>query len=157
MPKSAVESIEVGSAMNESNVSFSGFPRSIRPVPDPLGLYIRVGRSHHNHLSDLIAAGDATCFEAVLDPTVCKAQQELRDQVLSRRLDAILDPKTRVCCPRGTIVRWRTRPAISFIREFGTWLAWDRSRSSCAQATFWNSTSGPQQIWSWPLEHDHRS
>lgn len=87
--------------MHESNASFPKFPRAIRPVPDPLGLYIRVGRSHHKNLSDLIAAGDATCFGAVLDPTALKAQQELRDQVLSRRLDVILDPKTQPSATPG--------------------------------------------------------
>ena len=86
--------------MSYGNSTFSAFPRVLRPMPAPLGLYIRGGRNHHKDLSNLIAAGDASCFGAVLNPTMLNSQQELRDQILGRRLDAILDPKTQ---PSATV------------------------------------------------------
>jgi hypothetical protein len=70
-------------------------------VPDPLGLYIRAGRNDQGDLLDLIAAGDASCFGVVFDPTLVKSQRELREQVLASRLDAILDPRTQVAAMPG--------------------------------------------------------
>jgi hypothetical protein len=36
--------------------------RPVRSVPQPLGLYFRVGRNDQRDLLNLIAAGDAGCF-----------------------------------------------------------------------------------------------
>ena len=77
------------------------YPRVVRPVPDPLGLYFRVGRASQKDLSNLIAVGDAACFGVVFDPTLLKPHQELRDQVLNQRLDAILDPRTQPSATPG--------------------------------------------------------
>jgi hypothetical protein len=74
---------------------FSPSPRAVRPAPDPLGLYLRAGRNDHRDLSDLLAGGHAACHGVVFDPTLMKRHAELREQVLNRKLDAILDPKTQ--------------------------------------------------------------
>lgn len=87
--------------MADNVTQLSAYPRVVRPVPDPLGLYIHVGRSHHGELSHLISAGDANCFGAVFDPALVKTQAELRDQVLKQKLDAILDPKTQQAATLG--------------------------------------------------------
>lgn len=75
-------------------------PRAVRPAPEPLGLYVRAGRNDHVDLLNLIAAGDAECFGVVFDPVHVDRHRELREQVVGRRLDAILDPKTQ---PAATV------------------------------------------------------
>lgn len=76
-----------------SNVT--SFPRSIRPAPSPLGLYIRAGRNDHKELLNFLASGDAGFCGVVLDATQSERDAELREHVLGRRLDAILDPCTQ--------------------------------------------------------------
>ena len=76
------------------------YPRVVRPVPDPLALYFRVGRASQKDLSNLIAVGDAACFGVVFDPTLIKPHQELRvalgdlEQKMPVRPVAVL-PQTR--------------------------------------------------------------
>ena len=79
----------------------SQFPRSVRPAPDPLGLYFRPNHNDHKVLSNLIAAGDTNFFGVVLDPAHLSRQVELRDQVLDRSIDLILDPKTQEAAAPG--------------------------------------------------------
>lgn len=79
----------------------SQFPRIVRPAPEPLGLYFRVGRNDHKAFSDLIAAGGASLFGAVLDPTNLKRHAELRDQIRDHEMDVILDPKTQESATPG--------------------------------------------------------
>jgi len=81
--------------MSENVPQFPNFPRTVRPAPEPLALYLRPGRNDHREILNLIAAGDAACFGAVFDPCQLARHVELRDQVLFHRLDAILDPKTQ--------------------------------------------------------------
>lgn len=69
-------------------------PRSLRPAPDPNALYFRVGNDDYKEFQQLLAGGTANCFGAVFDPTLIKAHEELRHQILNHRLDAILDPRT---------------------------------------------------------------
>ncbi|MGH8217083.1 MAG: hypothetical protein ACREUT_00720 [Steroidobacteraceae bacterium] len=57
--------------------------RKLRPAPDPLGLYLRVGRNDQNVLLDLIARGDAQCFGLVIEATAIKRHRELRQQALA--------------------------------------------------------------------------
>jgi hypothetical protein len=97
--------------------SASLFPRAIRPAPEPLGLYFRPGRNDHAQMLNLIAAGDAACFGAVLEakyvgkhtqkpraepglPGICRdwglgRHGELKEVLVQKRLDAILDPQTQ--------------------------------------------------------------
>lgn len=77
------------------------FPRPIRSAPEPLGLYLRVGRNDQRDLLNLIAAGDAGCFGIVLDPTLVDGQKELRERALARRLDVLLDPRTQAAATIG--------------------------------------------------------
>lgn len=80
---------------------FPIYPRAIRPAPDPLALYFRVGRNDHRAILNLAAAGDLACFGGVVDPTRVDLHKELLDQILSRRLDAILDPRTQSSATPG--------------------------------------------------------
>lgn len=77
------------------------FPRAVRSTPDPLGLYLRPNHNDHKVLSELITAGDTAFCGAVLDPSHLKRQSELRDQILDRRIDLILDPKTQEAAAPG--------------------------------------------------------
>ncbi|MGH8533235.1 MAG: hypothetical protein ACREV1_11065 [Gammaproteobacteria bacterium] len=81
--------------------AFSGYPRSVRPAPDPIGLYFWLGRNDHLEVLNFIASGEAACCGFVFDPTLLKRHQDLREQVLNRRLDAILDPKTQQSATPG--------------------------------------------------------
>ncbi len=75
-------------------------PRLLRPVPDPLGLFLRVGRNDHVALLDLIARDDAHCFGFVIEANNSKRHKELRERALSAGLEVILDPRTQ---PAATV------------------------------------------------------
>lgn len=81
--------------MNIQNSPLPISPRVVRSTPDPLGLYIRVGRNDHRALQDFIASGHPAYFGLVFEPTTLMRHRELREQVLAARFDAILDPKTQ--------------------------------------------------------------
>jgi hypothetical protein len=82
------------------NVTYLPRPRAVRPAPEPLGLYIRAGRNDHKELLNLLSSGDLGCFGVVIDAVHVNRHQELREQVVEHRLDAVLDPKTQAA---GTI------------------------------------------------------
>jgi len=48
-----------------------------------------------------MAAGGAQCFGAVIDPTLNRSHKEIREQLLSRKLDVILDPRTQAAATPG--------------------------------------------------------
>jgi hypothetical protein len=75
--------------------SVTVFPRRIRPVPQPLGFYLRPGHSDHPELTKVLLSGPHKLFGAVIDATLVELQKDLRQQLLSSRLDVILDPKTQ--------------------------------------------------------------
>ena len=45
--------------------------------------------------------GEAACFGTVFHPAYMKRHQELRQQVLTHKLDAILDPRTQAAATPG--------------------------------------------------------
>ena len=73
---------------------FTDFPKIVRPVPDPLGLYLRAGHNDHKTLLNLLATGKRAFCGVVFDPTKHERHTELREQILHNNLDAIFDPKT---------------------------------------------------------------
>ena len=78
------------------------FPRIVRAVPDPLGLYLHAGYNDHKAILNMLATGDKTFFGAVFDPTKLDRHAELREQIFENKLDAILDPCTiRSATPGG--------------------------------------------------------
>lgn len=70
------------------------FPRIVRAVPDPLGLYLHAGYNDHRALLNMLSTGDKTFFGAVFDPTKLGRHAELLEQILENKLDAILNPGT---------------------------------------------------------------
>lgn len=88
--------------MNTNVTRFPMQPRSVRPAPELLGLYLRAGRNDHKVLLNLLASGSAACFGVVFDPTQIARHEELKEQVLLHRLDAILDTKAmQLALPGG--------------------------------------------------------
>jgi hypothetical protein len=71
------------------------FLRLVRPTPEPLGLYIRVGRNDHKELLSILNSGGNAFFGIVLDPTLHKRQAELRETVLQKGFDVVLDPRSQ--------------------------------------------------------------
>ncbi|MBI3528875.1 MAG: hypothetical protein HY067_13015 [Betaproteobacteria bacterium] len=80
---------------------FPSYPRAVRPAPNLLAHYLRIGRNDHRQVLNLAAAGDLACFGAVFDPTSVDRHRELFDVIISRRLDAILDPRTQPSATPG--------------------------------------------------------
>ncbi len=60
------------SNMSERIFQLPPHPRIVRPVPDPLGLYLRISPSDCSEMSDLIAAGDTSIFGVILYPALIK-------------------------------------------------------------------------------------
>lgn len=82
-------------------MSVTYLPRVIRPVPDPLALYVRAGRNDHLLLSEQIARGGGGLFGVVFDPTHRGRHAELLDTVQKHRIDAILDPRAAAAATPG--------------------------------------------------------
>ena len=102
-----------------SDQSFTSFPKIVRSVPDPLGLYLRPGHNDHRTLLNFLAKGNKSFFGVVFDPTKHDRHSELREQILDSNLDAILDPRTiRSSLPgafspsMGTLPWGKERPHI---------------------------------------------
>lgn len=81
--------------MSENIIQFP-VPKIPEPRPsDGFGLYLRPAYNDHTELLNQGAVGDARYFGVVFNPVWEKRQRELKEQVLKRNLDAILDPKTQ--------------------------------------------------------------
>jgi hypothetical protein len=69
-------------------------PRRIRPLPDPLALYLRPGRNDHGPLLDLLGASSPRCLEGIVfDPSWGGRHSGLRTECQSLRVETVLDTK----------------------------------------------------------------
>jgi hypothetical protein len=76
--------------------------RFVRPVSEPLGLFLRPGHNDHRVLSQLLSEGRSSITGVVFEPTSINAQDELRSEVNRRNLWAILDTRLmEMATPRG--------------------------------------------------------
>jgi hypothetical protein len=72
------------------------FPRPLRVAQPPLGCYLRLGSKGHGDLTNVLLSGPQKIFGAVFDASILTTKQkDLRDQLLTSRLDVILDPRTQ--------------------------------------------------------------
>ena len=71
-----------------------GRPRLVRPVPDPLGLYVRPGFNGHVALAARLAEGDHKISGAVIAASHCDTQSDLVSDLRQRNYEAVLDPQT---------------------------------------------------------------
>lgn len=85
--------------MSKDKISF--FPRAVRPVPDPLGFYIRPEYRDQKVLLDFFASNGTLFSGVIFNPVHLHRQRELLEQVLDRKIDAILDPKTQEMATPG--------------------------------------------------------
>jgi hypothetical protein len=80
---------------------FAHFPRTIRPLPDPLALDLRPGRNDHKPLLEFAATGDAAFHGVIFDPSVQHLHKELLERTLAQNQDAVLDPRTQPLATEG--------------------------------------------------------
>lgn len=78
------------------------YPRIVRPVQDPPGLYFRISNNDQATISDLISGGVGNFSGIVIAARTSKVQARVREAALSKRLDVILDPQTiQLATPGG--------------------------------------------------------
>lgn len=86
-------------------------PRSVRPVQEPLGLYLRPSRNDHRVLSQLLSEGKAAISGIVFDPEYVDAHEEIRAEIGQRNLEAVLDTRVmELATPTGCPGRRATLP-----------------------------------------------
>ena len=71
------------------------FPRPVRAAPEPLGWYLRPSYVDHRGIADVVAGGSVGLHGVVFDPLNEARHSELRDLIVERNRDAILDPRTQ--------------------------------------------------------------
>lgn len=75
--------------------------RLVRLAPDPLGMYVRAGRTDQKDLQSFITSGAAAFTGVVFEAKRVGQQKELLSLVLERGLDAVLDPQTQAMATIG--------------------------------------------------------
>jgi hypothetical protein len=76
--------------------------RLVRPITEPLGLFLRPGHNDHRILLQLLSEGRSSMTGVVFDPTSIGAQEELRNEVRRRNLWAVLDTRfMELATPNG--------------------------------------------------------
>ena len=90
-------------------MSIEGSPdtpiRLLRPVGEPLGLYLRPGRNDHVVLGQALVGGQGNLSGFVFDPCLEKRHKELRETVVDRKLEAVLDPRSVELSTEGGLSR----------------------------------------------------
>ena len=70
-------------------------PRAVKAAPEPLGWYLRPSFGNHRRIADAVAGGTLGLHGIVFDPAHEDRHAELRDLVVERNRDAVLDPRTQ--------------------------------------------------------------
>lgn len=79
--------------------------RLLRPVGEPLGLYLRPGRNDHVVLGQALIAGQDNLSGFVFDPCLETRHKELRETAIDRKLEAVLDPRSVELSTEGGLSR----------------------------------------------------
>lgn len=69
-------------------------PRTLRPVPDPLGSYVRPSGRDHKVILEMLVAGRPVGTGIVADPVLGARQRDLRVEARRQGLEVIMDPRT---------------------------------------------------------------
>jgi len=69
-------------------------PRALRPVPDPLGCYLRPGRNDHKVLLQMLVDGLNVGTGLVADPVLQARQGDLMSEARRLGVETVLDPRT---------------------------------------------------------------
>jgi len=67
--------------------------RLVREADEPLGLFLRPGKDNHRVITQLLSEGRVGMSGSVFDATHLSFQGNLRDAIVGKSLDAILDPR----------------------------------------------------------------
>ncbi len=78
-----------------ANVIHLPRPHQARSGPQPLALFVRVGRNDHREMLDLIATGEQGIFGFIIEAQYIERHRELMTEARRRNFDLILDPKTQ--------------------------------------------------------------
>ena len=76
-------------------MSVTYLPRSVKPAPQPLGLYFRAGQNDHTVLSSSLAQGHRSFHGIVFEARRVPRHRELLKDAERFRLECILDPGTQ--------------------------------------------------------------
>lgn len=83
--------------------------RRLRPVSDPLGSYLRVGRLEHTFLAQLLVDGRQVGCGLVADPANLTHHKELWREAAERGVETMLDPRTLELSTPGGFLRGGVR------------------------------------------------
>ncbi len=76
--------------------------RLLRPVPDPIPWYVRVGYNDHKLLENKLSAGDARINRVVIDAAYLKRHASLIKVLQARNAEIVLDPRSaELAMPAG--------------------------------------------------------
>lgn len=79
--------------------------RQLRPVSDPLGSYLRVGRQDHSFLSQMLVEGRPVGSGFVADPANHPQHKDLWVEARQRGIETVLDPRTLDLSTPGGFLR----------------------------------------------------
>lgn len=83
--------------------------RLLRPVSDPLGSYLRVGRKDHTFLAQMLVEGKAVGSGLVADPAHLDEHKDLWAEARQLGVETVLDPRTLELSTPGGILRGGAR------------------------------------------------
>jgi hypothetical protein len=83
--------------------------RLLRPVSDPLGSYLRVGRLEHTLLAQLLVEGRPVGGGLVADPAYVANHKDLWREAVERGVETVLDPRTLELSTPGGFLRGGVR------------------------------------------------
>ena len=87
------------------------FPRRIKPIEEPLGLYLRPGHNDHKLVCQVLSEGLSFTTGVVFDGSYVDEQEELRHEVNRRSLWSVIDPRSmELSTPGGLTERRKSLP-----------------------------------------------
>lgn len=83
--------------------------RLLRPVDDPLGSYLRVGRQDHTFLSQMLVDGKPVGGGLIADPAQLDHHKDLWTEAKLHGIETVLDPRTLELSTPGGFLRGGAR------------------------------------------------
>lgn len=122
--------------------------RLLRPVSDPLGSYLRVGRQDHTFLVQMLVDGKQVGSGLVADPAHIKQQKDLWIEARQQSVETVLDPRTLELSTPGGILRGGARdlPWAAVNLHTPDSLYGKAGEDLCDQLVDWLGTAGHTAI-----------
>ncbi len=79
--------------------------RTLRPVPDPLGSYLRPSSRDHKVLLQMLVEGKPVGTGLVADPCLAERQRDLLGEAHRQGVETVLDPRTVELSTAGGFTR----------------------------------------------------